>query len=100
MEDYGRPALKRAENHQTRVVSHFPAHVWNAPECKRGEPKSRARAASSRQREGDHRRLYAGSQPLEAGGPEQAGEDGHEDPFSLTRPNWTMKKIGDTAELL
>jgi hypothetical protein len=30
-----------------------------------------------------------------------SGEDGHEDRFSLlTRPNWTMKKIGDTAELL
>lgn len=72
----------------------------NAPECKQGEPKSRAGIASSREYESDHGRLYAGSQPSEARGPEQAGEDGHEDRFSLTGPNWTKKKNGGFAEVI
>jgi hypothetical protein len=100
MEVLRQACTETGRNHQTRDVSHFPTHVWNAPERKRGEPKGRARAASSREHEGDHRRLYAGCQSSEAGGSKQAGEDGHEDCFSLTGPNWTMKKTGDTAELL
>jgi hypothetical protein len=100
MEVLRQACAETGQNHQTRDVSHFPAHIWNAPECKRGESKGRARTASSRQHEGDHGRLYAGGQPSETGGPEQAGENGHEDRFSLTGPNWTMKESGDTAELL
>ncbi len=100
MEVLRQACAETGQNHQTRDVSHFPAHIWNAPECKRGESKGRARTASSRQHEGDHGRLYAGCQPSETGGPEQAGENGHEDRFSLTGPNWTMKKTGDAAELL
>ena len=42
--------------------------------------------------------FYAGGQPQKREA--QAGEVGHEGRFSLTGPNWTMKKTGDTAELL
>jgi hypothetical protein len=91
--------VKRAEITK-HVTYHTFRHTFGTLLNANGETKGRARAASSRQHEGDHRRIYAGSQPSETAGPEQAGQDGHEDRFSLTRPNWTMKKIGDTAELL
>ena len=88
---------------EASLVSHLPAHVWNAPERERRKSEGRTGVAAPRESESDDRRLHAGSRSAEARGTEQFGQIGKAgrrfgNQARLSGSNWIMKENGDCAE--
>ncbi len=97
--------LGTCQGDEASLVSHLPAHVWNAPERERRKSEGRTGVASPRESESHDRRLHAGSRSAEARGTEQFGQIGKAgrrfgNQARLSGSNWIMKKNGDCAELV
>ena len=95
--------LGTCQGDEASLVSHLPAHVWNAPERERRKSEGRTGVASPRESESHDRRLHAGSRSAEARGTEQFGQIGKAgrrfgNQARLSGSNWIMKKNGDCAE--
>ena len=91
--------------YQARLVSHFPAYVWDSLECKWRESEGCAGVAAARKPQGHHRRLHASSGASEARGTNQFGQTCKErvrfgSQVRLSGSNWIMKKNSELAEVL
>src|SRR5216683_5392948 len=96
--------LGTCQGDEASLVSHLPAHVWNAPERKRRKSEGCTGVAAPRESESHDRRLHAGSRSAETRGTEQFGQIGKEgrgfgDQASLSGSNWIMKKNGGFVEV-
>ena len=90
---------------EASLVSHFPAHVWDATEREWRKLQGRAGTAASRKPESYYRRLHAGSGSAEARGAKQFGQTGtegsdREGHVRLSGSNWIMKENGGISEVL
>src|SRR5258708_14881590 len=95
--------LATCQGDEAGLVSHLPAHVWNAPERERRKSEGRTGVAAPRESESHYRRLHAGSRSAEARGTEQFGQIGKSgrrfgNQARLSGSNWIMKENTDFAE--
>jgi len=90
---------------QASLVSHIPAHFWDAVERERRESEGCAGTVAPCESQSHDRRLHAGGRCAEARVAGEFGQTDSErrgfgDQARLSGSNWIMKKNGDFAKLL
>jgi hypothetical protein len=93
------------QGNEASLVSHFPAHFWDAVERERRESEGCAGTVAPCKSQSHDRRLHAGRRSAEARGagkfgPTNSERRGFGDQAGLSGSNWIMKKNGDFAEVL